>query len=441
MNTKKIIIALVVVLVVIVAIAAATGGKGGNQVSVTTEDVELRSITEIVSANGKVQPEVEVKMSSDVPGEIVELTVIEGQKVEKGTLLAKINPDIYESVLNRAHAALNSAEANAANSRARVAQSKAQLLNAKAVYNRQKELFEKKVISQADYDQANANFEVAKADVMAAEETMKASEFNAKSARASLKEAQDNLKRTSIYAPMDGTVSKLDVEMGERVVGTSQMAGTEMMRVADLTRMEVNVEVNESDIVKVKLGDVANVEVDAYVGRKFKGKVTEIANSSANSGLKGGDQVTVFNVKVRILEKSYKDLIDPENPHLSPFRPGMSATVEIMTNEVKNIVAVPIQAVTIRADSTVDKGSKWKKIADVSKVEDEHLDEVVFVYEDGKAIKRKVKTGIQDTKYMQILEGVNEGDVVISGPYSTVSKEIKDGDKVEVKDKSEILLK
>lgn len=438
MGNKKVIIVLVIVIVLAVVFAVVKGGGKGKDISVTTEEITLRSITEVVSANGKVQPEVEVKMSSDVSGEIVELTVIEGQKVEKGTLLARINPDIYESVLNRARAALNSAEANAANSRARVAQSKAQLLNAKAVFLRQEELFKKQVISQADFDQANANYEVAKADVMAAEETKKASEFNAKSARASLKEAQDNLKRTSIYAPTDGTVSKLDVEMGERVVGTSQMAGTEMMRVADLTKMEVNVEVNESDIVKVKLGDIAHVEVDAYVGRKFKGRVTEIANSSANSGLKGGDQVTVFNVKVRILEESYNDLIDQQNPHLSPFRPGMSATVEVMTSEVKDIVAVPIQAVTIRADSTVKKGSKWRKVADVSKVEDEHLDEVVFVLIDGKAVKRKVKTGIQDTKYMQIHDGVSKGEVVISGPYSTVSKQINDGDAVEIKDKTEI---
>tara|TARA_Y100000782_G_scaffold115487_1_gene159069 strand:+ start:1034 stop:2344 length:1311 start_codon:yes stop_codon:yes gene_type:complete len=394
---------------------------------VLTEKVELRDINETVSANGKVQPETEVKLSAEISGEIVQLPVKEGNKVKKGDLIVKINPDLFVAARNRMEASLNSSKANAANAKARVAQSEAQLLNASANYKRVKQLFDDKAISQADYDNALSQFEVAKADVEAAKESLKAAEYNVKSAEAALKEADDNLRRTTIFAPIDGTVSKLDAEVGERVVGTSQMAGTEIMRIADLTQMEVNIEVNESDIVKVKLGDKADIEIDAYIDRVFEGTVTEIANSS--STLQSGDQVTVFNVKVRIERNSYEDLIDQENPHLSPFRPGMSASVEVKTEEKNQVVAVPIEAVTIRVDST-------------NKESDEDMKECVFLYlgneEEGKTELRYVTTGIQDNKYIEIQSGLQAEDVVVSGPYNMVSKTLKNGDEVMQGDRTEV---
>ena len=429
----------ILVSVVIVALIGAVYWKKKNSSDgklVLAEHPQFRTIKETVSANGKIQPVKQVKISPEVPGEIIQLPVVEGQKVKMGDLLAVINPDIYEAASNRAEAALNSAKANVSNSKAMLQQAKARLINSETVYKRQKQLFDDGVISQAEMDQANADFEISKAEVEAAKESLKAAEYNAKSSEASLKEARDNYKRTTLYAPMDGTVSTLGVEEGERVVGTAQMEGTEMMVVADLTQMEVNAEVNESDIVRVKIGDTADVEVDAYVNRTFKGIVTEIANSSESSTLQGSDQITVFSVKVRILSDSYQDLVDTAHAHLSPFRPGMTATVDINTGTSSNVISIPIQAVTVRPDST--SGIKKGREFDLANVSDDELVECVYVIVDGKAVMKPVSIGLQDNRNMEIKSGIDTSDMVITGPYALLSKQLQDGTAVEIGDRSTV---
>lgn len=435
MSTKNILIAGGVVLALIVALTVWKRQSESDATMVTAEKAKLRTIVESVSANGKIEPVRQVKISPEVPGEIILLPVIEGQKVDSGTLLAKINPDLFMASVNRAEASVNSALANVSNSKARLAQAKARLINAEAAFKRQEKLYKDQVISEAEYDQSKAEFDVAKAEVEAAKETLKSSEYNAKSSRATLKEATDNLKRTTLYAPMDGTVSGLVVEQGERVVGTAQMAGTDMMVVADLTSMEVNAEVNESDIVKISIGDEAEVEVDAYINRKFIGVVTEIANSSQSGLMQGSDQITVFNVKVEIVRSSYEDLVDQKNPHLSPFRPGMSATVEIFTGSVSKAISVPIQAVTIRPDSNVTNNTDLKEMTTLA---DNELIECVFVFENGKSVLKPVSIGLQDNKYMQITSGLDTSDMVITGPYALISKKLKEDDEVEIGDRSDV---
>lgn len=414
-------------LVLLIMFAVIKGIQGPKAFDVTTEKSDNRLIIETVIANGKVQPEVQVKMSSDVSGEIIELNVKEGDQVKKGDILVKINPDLYLSVRDRLAAALNTSKANVANAKARLAQSKAQFINAEAAFNRNNILHKQGAISDAEFDAAKSQYEVAKSEVEAAEQSVIAADYNLKSAEAALKEANDNLQRTTIIAPVDGTVSMLNVEKGERVVGTTQMAGTELMRIANLTEMEVKVDVNENDIVRIKLGDTADVEIDAYLGRKFKGVVREIANSAKVTGL-SAEQVTNFEVKVKILRSSYEDLINKEKPHLSPFRPGMTASVEIKTNFVENALSVPIQAVTTREDT-----AKVNSKVSAEELNRENSFECVFVFEDGKAIMKKVKTGIQDNKYIQIVSGISKDEEVITGPYTIVSKQLKDGDKVEIK--------
>jgi HlyD family secretion protein len=418
-----------VILLVIFAVVKSM--TSSNAYEVTVEKSENRTIVETVIANGKVQPEVQVKMSPDVSGEIIELNVKEGDQVKKGDVLAKINPDLYLSVRDRLVAGLNTAKANVANSKARLAQSKAQFINAEASYNRNVTLHKQGAISDAEFDAAKSQYEVAKSEVEAAEQSVTAAEYNLKSAEASLKEANDNLSRTTIVAPVDGTVSMLNIEKGERVVGTTQMAGTEMMRIANLTEMEVKVDVNENDIVRIKLGDTADVEIDAYLGRKFKGVVREIANSAKVTGL-SAEQVTNFEVKVRILRESYQDLINKEKAHLSPFRPGMTASVEIKTKTVANALSVPIQAVTTREDTSITNKTK----ADVEELNRENSFECVFVLSEGKAIVKKVKTGIQDSKFIQITSGLNVGEDIITGPYTIVSKQLNDADEVVVKEEA-----
>jgi len=416
---KKHIIIIVIVVAALVAAAIIKSQVSEKGTKVAVKPAEFGKVVETVSANGKVQPEVEVIISPDVPGEIIELPVIEGQKVKSGDLLARIDPEILESARDRMEASANSSSANLANSKARLAQAKARLINSETNYKRNESLIKDKAISQADFDAIKAEFEVAKAEVEAAIESVKGAEFNVKSARAGLREADENLMRTQIYSPMDGVVSKLNVEKGERVVGTSQMSGTEIMRIADLQNMEVNVEVNESDIIRVSMGDTANIEVDAYLDRKFTGIVTEIANSAQSAGM-SSDQVTSFQVKIRILRTSYLDLIDEDRPHLSPFRPGMSAAVDIKTQKNSNALLVPIQAVTLREDTTA--GDK----------EDEELIEVVFVHRDGKAIVIPIKSGIQDSKNIEITSGLVAGDEIIFAPYSAISKKLENEDEVIV---------
>ncbi len=424
----------VAVVIILIIFAVNKGGKNKG-IRVTIEEVESRTLTETVSANGKIEPAIDVMISPYISGEVVELFVKEGQEVEKGDKLAKIDPEIYISSYERAEANVSSQKANLANARARLAQSKAQFENAKLSYNRNKKLWEQEVISDADFDAAKSSYEVAKAEVEAAKQSVNSAEFGVLSAKASLKEANENLTRTLITAPNGGTISRLSVEVGERVTGASQFsAGTEIMRIANLNAMEANVEVNENDIVRVAIGDTCEIEVDAYLNKKFIGEVIEIATSANTAGV-SVDQVTNFDVKIRIFRDSYTDLIPEDKPNFSPLRPGMSATVEIQTETSHDQLTVPIQAVTTRADTA----EKKDKIAgkDEELIDDEVL-EVVFLYEEGKAKMQLVKTGIQDNKHIIITEGLKAGQEIITGPYRAVSKRLKDGDEVKVVDKDDL---
>ena len=364
--------------------------KNEKGIVVSTDFASRVDIVETVAASGKIQPEVEVKISPDVPGEIVELPIKDGDRVFKGDLLVRIKPDTYLSMKQRSEAALNSAKAS-------LSMSKARLVESEANYNRNKILFEKGAISASEFEQIESSYEVAKLNV-------ESSKYSVSSAQASLEESQDNLDKTSIFAPVDGTISRLNVELGERVVGTMQMAGTEILRLANLDEMEVAVEVNENDIIRVNLGDTTLVEVDAFLGEEFKGIVSEIANSADVMGA-SADQVTNFEVKIRILDKS-------------GFRPGMTATVEIQTSDERQIISVPIQAVTTRKDTT----NEQEKI------------ECVFVYESGEAVLKQVETGIQDDKNIHITSGLTDSIQIISGPYSAVSKILKDGMRVSIEE-------
>jgi HlyD family secretion protein len=407
----KYLLSALLVLIIFAVIGKKQGWFGkAVTVKVAVENVGNRSIIETITANGKIQPEREVKLTPDVSGEIVELTVREGDRVEKGQLLLKIRPDVYVSQRDRAVASISSA-------RARLAQTEAQFAQAELAFNRSRQLFDEQTISKSEFEQAQSAYAVSKAEVDAAR-------FSIISAEASLKEANENLTKTSIYAPMTGTVSMLLVELGERVAGTNLMAGTDMLRVADLSRMEARVEVNENDIVRVSLGDTATIEVDAYLDRKFKGIVTEIANSAKTTGV-SADQVTNFDVKIRILPESYASLAEEIGSH--PFRPGLSATVEIQTEMKNNILAVPIQSVTTRIDTT--------RIVSASK---EDVRTLVFLTDGKYALAKDVKTGIQDNNYIEILSGINENDRVISAPFSAISKKLSDSTLVEIVDRKQL---
>ena len=424
MKTKKILIYVIIIAAVFI-ILAVVGKKVGwfgkeEVIKVTVEKAENRRIIETVTANGKVQPETEIKLSPEVSGEIVELNVNEGDYVDQGKLLVKIKPDIYISSRDRAEAMLNSAKA-------RLAQAEAQFIQSELSYNRNKTLWEQEAISQSEYENSLASYQMAQAELESAK-------YSVKSSEASLNEAEESLIKTSIYAPMTGTVSMLNVEKGERVVGTSMMSGTELMRIADLNRMEVKVEVNENDIVRVNLEDTAVIEVDAFLGEKFKGIVTEIANSANTTGL-ATDQVTNFDVKVFLLQDSYQYLI--EQGYKNPFRPGMSATVDIQTDIKDDILSVPIQAVTTRSDSVISE-----EIASFEQEEentdDDEISEVVFITEDGKAVLRIISTGIQDNNYIEISEGLQLDEEVIVAPYTAISNKLKTGSLIEVVDKDDL---
>jgi len=446
---KKIFIIGGLVFLAILIILAVTKNKGTSETNVATELVTSRTIIESVSANGKIQPEVDVKISPYISGEVVELNVIEGVKVKKGDLLAKIDPEIYISNYERIEASLQMQKANLANAKARLAQSQAQFIKSEEDYKRNKKLFDQNVISQSDFDGASSAFTVAKEEVTAAKENVNAAEFSVNSAEASLREAKENLTRTSIYAPNDGTVSRLGIEKGERVTGASQFSsGTEIMRIANLERMIVIVEVNENDIVRVSIYDTCQIEVDAYLNTKFKGIVTEIATSANVTGI-SADQVTNFEVKILILEDSYKSLVGEKDIIKSPFRPGMSATVDIQTETASNILTIPIQSVTTRADTTEKamnaekpeenepEGEEDETVVTKSKKDDDQK-EYVFLYDNGIARMVEVKTGIQDNMYIQITEGLTKDQEVIAGPYRAVSKKLKDGDKVKKVDKKDL---
>ncbi len=419
MNKKvKIIIGIVVLLVVVLVAGKSQGwfGKKDDAKSVEIKTIAPINIFEKVSATGKIQPSTEVKISSEVSGEIIELPFKEGQKVNKGDLLVKVNPDLIQAALNRSQAGYQNVQAN-------LSQAEATLKEATANYERNKSLFERGVISKADWDRSIANYEGSVA-------ARSSAYYSVQSAAASVNEARDNLARTTIYAPIDGTISLLSVELGERVVGTQQMAGTEILRVANLNSMEVLMDVNENDIVKVQVGDTSIVEVDAYPKREFSGVVTEIANSA--QGTLAADQVTNFKVKVKILETSYQDLLNDKPDGYSPFRPGMTATVDIITEKRFNILAVPISAVVIKTDTSEVKKSVAEKYKQVKIIGDEEKFECVFVKENDEAKLRVVTTGIQDNANIEIISGLNENEEVIIGPYNLVSKTLEPGDKVSV---------
>ncbi|RXR34026.1 efflux RND transporter periplasmic adaptor subunit [Flavobacterium piscinae] len=430
MSKKGIYIFLAIAIgLIILLIALSKAGVIGNKKKgkeVETASVNEITIIETVSATGKIQPETEIKISSEVSGEIIELPIIEGQLVKKGDLLVRINPDLYTSSLNRSVAGLS-------NTKAGLSQAEATFKEAQANYNRNKTLFEKGIISKSEWDRVVATFEGAQAAKQAAY-------YGVQSAAATVTEAKDNLGRTTIYAPADGTVSLLSVELGERVLGTQQMTGTEILRVANLNNMEVEVDVNENDIVKVSVGDSTNIEVDAYLKKEFKGVVTSISNSASNAVT--ADQVTNFKVKVRILKESYLDLIEGKPENYSPFRPGMTATVDIITKRKEKVIAVPISAVVMKSDtlssSKVDvkpEGESDKEEVLVQKA-DKKL-ECVFVKVGDKAKIRIIKTGIQDDSNIEVVQGLKKGEVVIIGPYTTVTKDLNSGDLVHVKSEEE----
>ncbi|WP_259015260.1 efflux RND transporter periplasmic adaptor subunit [Emticicia fluvialis] len=446
----------VVALLVIFLLIAKSAGWIGKEKLTEVELVKVgkTDIIETVSASGKIQPEVEVKITPDVPGEIIGLYVKEGDSVKKGQLLLKVQPENYISITQRAEAVVNQSRASAEQAKSAIAQAEARLIRTQAEYNRQKKLYEEKVISAADLEIAETNLKVAKQDVTASKANLEASTYNIRSAEAGLKDASENLRKTSIYAPMNGIVSKLGVELGERVVGTSQMAGTEMLRIANLNNMEVRINVNENDIVRVSLGDTANIDVDSYAltGKKFKGIVTEIANTANGAGgtlaaaSSATDAVTEFEVRIRILPESYRDLVDRKARKVYPFKPGMTATVDIITEKKEKVLSVPIAAVTTRDANNEEKkdqqgpDSEGNTNEPAKAKKKEQPKEVVFVLgADNKVKTREVKTGITDTVAgtIEIKEGLKEGESIVSGPFIAVSKKLKDGDLVgkKVEDK------
>lgn len=437
---RKIIIGIVLLLLLGVIAAMIFGGRKESGTRVFTSEARERTIQEIVSASGKIFPQTEVKISSDVSGEIVELYVEEGDSVRAGQLLAKIDADAYQSQVAQGVAGVNSSKAQLANSRAQISsleaqkvQITAQLENAREIYNRNKALAADGVVSQADLEASaatlrglEANLSAAESNIQGAKESARAAQFGVESAQANLDVLRTSLRRTTIYAPSDGVVSLLNVEQGERVVGTIQMTGTEMMRIANLNAMEVRVEVSENDVPSVKLGQKAEVEVDAYLNRTFTGTVTQIANSSTTAGIAdnvlNSDQVTNFEVRISIDPSSYADLVAGGNTY--PFRPGMSASVDILTKNSEGIVSVPIESVTTRQKKTDDDA-----------VGVDELEEVVFVVRGDTVDQVVVTTGLQDASVIEVKTGLSTGDAVVAGPYTAVSKELKGGDQVIVKDK------
>ena len=443
-STLKYILIGAVILVIIVIVANKLGWIGqGDVIQIATDKAEKRTVNEQVSASGKIHPEVEVKLSSEVSGEIVELNVKEGDVVTKGQILCRIRPDILQSGYERAVASLNAQRASLAMAEQQLKQQEANFKNIEANFKRNQELFERKVISVAEFDQIRADYESARANLEGQRQNVLATRYGIDQSQATVKEAGDNLARTTIYAPVDGVVSLLQVELGERVVGTAQMAGTEIMRIANMETMEVVVEVNENDINRVALNNEASIEVDAFQNRKFKGIVTEIASSSTTAATTttttaGTDQVTNFNVKVRILPESYEDLLREDQPNPSPFRPGLSATVDIHTQQDTGL-AVPIQAVTTREAAAADTAKSADAKPAGTGAGTPKMKEYVFVYNAGAVKQVEVTTGIQDDMYIRILSGLNEGDEVVSRPFNAISKLLKDGSKVEKVDKNKLL--
>ncbi len=441
--TKKLLYVvggLIIVFGLGVVVAKSMGWMGGSaaEVEVETADAKLKTITQMVSASGKIQPEVEVILRPEVSGEIIELPIKEGDYVAKGNLLVCIKPDIYQARIDETNASLLT-------QKARLEQARATLLEAKSVYDQNKKLYESEAISEAEYIQSKTNYEAQKANFDAAK-------YQVQSIEAQLEQAKEELQKTIIRAPRKGTISKLAVEVGERVLGNTQAIGTELLRIAKMDQMEVQIQVNENDIVNVTVEDTANIEVDAYPERTFKGIVTEIANSAEVSGEGTAEQVTNYEVKIRVLTPHNLDMAGteqivqqasqemPEGMFTPSFKPGMSATVDVQTETARNVVSVPIQAVTVRdfADDEPEESPADSAEADTASTDknmiipEEDLRKVVFVVEDGVAHRREVETGISDNTHIQILNGVSAGEEIVIGSYRTLSKTLSDGDKVKI---------
>ena len=452
MSKKVIWIVVGLSLLIILLVALKKGGLLGKDeaLKVSSEKVSQRTIIETVNASGKVYPEIEVKVSPDISGEITELTVLEGDSVRKGAVLARIYADIYTTQRDQASAVVNQQQASVQNNRAMLESLKAAQEFAQRTFDRQKQLLEEKVISRSEFEQAQNALLTARASYNAALQGIRGGQAGVASAQASLQRANKDLSRTAVLSPMDGVVSLLNVKKGERVVGNSMMAGTEMMRIADMSKIEVRVDVGENDIPKVHLGDSALVEIDAYNNRKFKGLVTQIASSSVLAGqssVVSSSDVTNYKVYIRLLPESYQDLLADRRPKSFPFRPGMSASADIQTKRKANILAVSINAVTTREKGT-DNVAKDKK--DDDKLEQglqentpntlaSDLDEIVFVIQPGGLVRKAVvKTGIQDINYIEVNSGLEAGAEVVTAPYNVISKILKDGMKVKVVPKEQL---
>jgi HlyD family secretion protein len=445
-KVKLILIGLVVLVAVLGGLkyAGAFGKKEGTKV--TAEKVQLRTITEIVNASGKIYPVIEVKVSPDISGEITELTVLEGDSVTKGQIIARIYADIYSIQANQAASGVAQSQAQVANAQAALEAFKAQLDQSEKTYKMQKQLFDDKVISRNEFNLSESNFKSAQANYNAAKQGIKGGQASVQSAQANLAKANKDLGRTAVLAPMNGVVSLLNVKKGERVVGSNLMSGTEMLRIADMAKIEIRVDVSESDIAKVHLGDSAIVTVDAYSTRKFKGMVTQISSSNNGAATQSAlantsTDVTNYKVYVRLLPESYSDLL---NKGSYPFRPGMSASADIQTKTHLNVLSVPINAVTTRdkSDSTMKVAGATKTEAEKAAALEDDLEVVVFVVDkEGSVKKVKVTTAIQDINYIEISGGLKEGDNVISGPYDVVSKLLKEKDKVKVVEKKDLFEK
>lgn len=438
-----ILIGAVLVIIVFIAVGKSQGWIGkGKEIEVDLAKATKTTITEKVSASGTVQPVTEVKLAPEVSGEIIELNVEDGDSVRQGEVLVKIRPDVWLSQLERSEATLNQQKANVESSKASLSRAEATFTRSEQEYNRQKKLWDEKVISEAEWQLAQQNFKIAKNDLESAKQSLEAARYIVKSTEASVQESRENVRRTTVVSPMKGVISKLNVKQGERVVGTAQMAGTEMLRIADLNVMEVRVNVNENDIVRVHLNDTVQIEVDAYsnTDKEFKGIVTNIANTAKDK--QSADAITEFEVRILILQSSYSDLVKEGNRY--PFRPGMTANVEILTQTKDNVLSVPLAAVTTRSpddkkeDENASEGRNERQVVDESKRQQKREDKiVVFVNDNGKAKMVEVKTGISDYDNIEIISGLTTSSEVVTGPFLVVSKRLKDGDEIVLMKKKE----
>lgn len=449
-RTWKWILIMFGVIILIAILVKVFAGDSNGDIKVTVEKAKSTTIIETVNAPGKVYPEVEVKISPDISGEITELNVQEGDSVKRGQVLARIYADIYSSQRDEAQARVTQSQATVANSEAALGSLKAQLDQSKAAHNRNKELFDQKVISKAELEQYETQLQSSQSQYNAALQNIRSLQASTQSTRTGLEMANKNLSRTTLVAPMDGVISSLSVKKGERVAGNSFNVGIEMMRVANMNSIEVRVDVTENDIVKLNIGDSADVEVEAYNKRKFKGTVTQIASSTTRStgaAVTSSADVTNYEVHIRLDPSSYIDLIDPSKPKRFPFRPGMNASADIKTKRKDNIIGVPISAVAARMKGS-DKSIEEQKKENTPQEEDQNevsgfslmdSEEVVFVIDkEGKVQKRTVTTGIQDINNIEILTGLQAGEQIVTAPYEAVSKTLKTGTKVKIVTKEEL---